>query len=483
MKKIYTLFLLIPAIIALSSCGNDWLDLNPTDKTETGMAITKLSDAQSALIGIYDRMQDYEYYGARMIYYGDVTGDDFQSNGDTKRCASFYRYAYTAENAPSSLWSQPYKVIRFANNILSALEKLELKESERAEYNDVKGQALFLRAMAHFDITKVYGYPYTKDNGASWGAAIITAPTTYNDKPSRSSVADCYNKLILPDLIEASKLMYGAQSATQGRVNRWCANLLLSRAYLYMGDNKNALATAIECIQGAEKAGYKLVSNSDYAASWKGRFSPETLFELVNSSTDYPGNDGIAYLYWDKGYDDIILTQSFYDLLASDKNDVRLSLTTKGTKKPSSKKYNCYLLKYANDETSTTYSNIVLYRLAEAYLNAAEAAVKLNDNNNAIKYLNPIVKRANPAKSVSGTVTLSQVLTERRKELCGEGHRMFDLLRNGLTIKRTGSSHSKVLPDYAKEIDLDNYRIVLPVPKYEIDANPQIKEQQNPGWN
>ena len=62
------------------------------------------------------------------------------------------------------------------------------------------------------------------------------------------------------------------------------------------------------------------------------------------------------------------------------------------------------------------------------------------------------------------------------------GHRAFDLLRNGLKIERVGKGHSAVLPDYAKVITWDDFRSILPVPKYEIDANPQIAAQQNPGW-
>ena len=107
MRKIYNIIIILSLVFSISSCGNDWLDLQPENQIDSGVAITKLSDAEAAVIGIYSAMQSTDYYGARMQYYGDVTGDDFQSNGDTKRCATFYRYAYTAENAPSSLWSQP----------------------------------------------------------------------------------------------------------------------------------------------------------------------------------------------------------------------------------------------------------------------------------------------------------------------------------------------------------------------------------------
>ncbi|MEG2849560.1 MAG: RagB/SusD family nutrient uptake outer membrane protein, partial [Bacteroidales bacterium] len=77
----------------LSACGNDWLDLQPESSIDSSIAIENLTDAEAAVIGIYSALQDYEYYGGRMTYYGDVIGDDMQSNSDSKRCASFYRYA------------------------------------------------------------------------------------------------------------------------------------------------------------------------------------------------------------------------------------------------------------------------------------------------------------------------------------------------------------------------------------------------------
>ncbi len=479
--NIYKISILPLLAFFLTGCGNDWLDLQPENQIDSQIAITKLSDAEAATIGIYSAMQSINYYGARMQYYGDVTGDDFQSNGDTKRCASFYRYAYTSENAPRSLWEQPYYVVRLANNILAAIDNLPVTENEKAKRDHVKGQALFFRALAHFDITRVYGYPYIKDNGASWGASIITTPNEYDVKPGRSTVAECYDKLIIPDLEAAVNLL--SSSRSEGKVNKYGAMLLLSRVYLYKGDNQKALEAAELCISGAEKSKYSLIKNEDYYKAWTTKYNSESLYEIVNLVTDNAGNDGLPYLYWDRGYDDIILTRSFSDILTSDKDDVRNLLTTKGTKAPGKKKYNCYLLKYANsDESDIRASNIILLRLSEAYLNAAEAAVKVNDNVKAVKYLKAIVERANPANTVTGAVTLDQVLQERRKEMFGEGHRAFDLLRNGLEIKRVGSGHSAVLPDYAKVIDWNNFRCVLPVPKYEVDANPQIANQQNPGW-
>ncbi|MCU0473794.1 MAG: RagB/SusD family nutrient uptake outer membrane protein [Bacteroidales bacterium] len=98
-----------------------------------------------------------------------------------------------------------------------------------------------------------------------------------------------------------------------------------------------------------------------------------------------------------------------------------------------------------------------------------------------IVYLDPIVHRANPSNTITGTVTLAQVIKERRKELVGEDHRQFDALRNNETIVRIGGWHIPNLIDGVKSSNKDYFHSMLPVPKYEMDAN--INMKQNPGYS
>ena len=151
------------------------------------------------------------------------------------------------------------------------------------------------------------------------------------------------------------------------------------------------------------------------------------------------------------------------------------------------KTYYAYVNKYQPQEgESIEDANIPLIRLSETYLIAAEAAVKLNDNTSAVKYLDPIVRRANPDNTVEGTtVTLERVLNERRKELVREGHRMYDAVRNGLSIERLNETDKKLSKTkhsakYMKDINWDFFRILLPIPKREMDANPNMV--QNSGY-
>ena len=107
------------------------------------------------------------------------------------------------------------------------------------------------------------------------------------------------------------------------------------------------------------------------------------------------------------------------------------------------------------------------------------------NNETAVKYLDPIVRRANPDKTVEGmTLTLEDVLNERRKELVAEGHRMFDIIRNGMTVERFDVSNSAIknTKHFSKNLEFDwnFHKIVLPIPKAEMDTNPNMV--QNPGY-
>lgn len=106
-----------------------------------------------------------------------------------------------------------------------------------------------------------------------------------------------------------------------------------------------------------------------------------------------------------------------------------------------------YKLRGTDLKTAPLECNNVVLRLSEVYLIAAEAGCKLGGDAavQGLGYLNEIVKRGNPDNEVTmADYTLDRVLDERSKELVGEGHRFFDLLRNGKTIVRKGGYHLPV---------------------------------------
>ena len=470
-----------------TSCGNDWLDVEPSTKIPSATAINTLSDVNYSLNGIYHLLRSTDYYSGRMIYYGDVTGDDTQSIKSGKRTYSYYQLDYTKEFSSNTFWAIPYQIIQNCNIILSQIDNLEIKDDEKSDFNNMKGQTLAMRGFALFELTRIFGYPYAKDKGASLGVPIVTGISSTSDKPTRSTVAQCYVQII-KDLKDGSDLM--SEKFNKGKLNKWAAMHLLSRAYLYSEDNAKALETAEAAITGAEKNKYRLWTNQEYATIWGTDFTSsnpgEVLFELVNLTVDGVGKENVSYLCWQAGYDDYCLTSSFYELMNQDKEDVRNKAYT-----VVSKTKKAYVAKFQPQPGEVTENaNVSVLRLSELYLIAAEAAVKAGNNDKAVKYLDAIVKRANPAKTVQGkTITLDDVLMERRKELFGEGHRMFDAIRNHKRIERieatktfaeiADTKHLTMQPE-SMSFDWDYFRVVLPIPKAEMNSNSNMV--QNPTY-
>ena len=483
--KTYRILSLITLCAAAVSCGDKWLDLEPSTRVPSETSVQLVSEAVFALNSVYNTMQDPYAYSGRLVYYADVTADDMIAVSSTKRTGNYYRFNFSRDNAPSSHWYYLYNMIANCNIVLSKIDGLPTQDDAEKKLRDnVKGEALCLRAMAYFDLLRIYSYPYTKDNGASLGVPlVINELPDIERKPERSTVAKCYEQVI-SDLTTGINLI--GDTFQKGHLNKWGALALLSRVYLYKNDNANAFKAAEDAIKGAEAAGYALWTNEEYPTAWSDDSSAnkpgEVLFEIVNLTTDSPGKEALGYLSG-TGYKDYCVTASFYNLMASDSKDVRNKIF-----KVSSKI--AYVNKYQPQEGEVVQdANIPLIRLSEVYLNAAEAAVKNKDNANAVKYLDPIVKRANPDKTVAGEdITLDRVLLERRKELVGEGHRLYDLMRNNLRVERVDetapSKVSSIPKHYAKDLSFDwtFYKIVLPIPKAEMDANPSLAGQQNPGY-
>ncbi len=470
-----------------NSCGDSWLDLESSTSLLTDESIQILSDVNYTLNGIYSTMQNAYAYSGRLVYYGDATGDDMQAYSTSKRTGTAYLFNYTKDTSPSSYWSYPYLLIEECNLILSNIDAIDTDDTELRDF--YKGQALALRGLFLFDLTKLYGYPYKKDNGASQGVPIVTTVLEKDAKPSRNTVAECYSAVI-DDLESAISLMDTDEgnSYHKGHISRVAAMTLLSRVYLYHGDDQKAFNMAKEAIADAEAQGYKLWTTDEYPTAWGEDYSSsskgEVLFEVVNTTDDSPGKESLGYLHSPSGYKDICLTSSFYDLLMEDPDDVRLELLVFSSKRAFVNKYQ------PEDDESITDANIPLVRLSEAYLNAAEAAVKIGDNASAVAYLNPIVSRANPANSVEETtIDLDRVMTERRKELVAEGHRMFDALRDGGYVYRHDvSGHSEIsstkhLTSIEQKLyfNWDYYKCVLAIPKAEMDANENMT--QNPTYD
>jgi len=482
---------MIVLLFISQSCSEDFLDQVPSNQ-QSPSSITTVNDAELVVNGAYALMQSNSYYDATMIGSNDVRADDMQT-AEYGRLQNEYFYSYSADvDFNSHIWSVPYKLIRQVNNILNFIDDIgTVGDAELEQKNEIKGQALAIRALAHFDLCRLFGMPYSYDNGTSLGVPIVTEVITPDEELSRNTVAEVYNQVI-KDLTDAIPLL--SEDADYAKINVWAAKTLLARVYLYMEDNSNAYAVAKDIIDNSP---YRLISRDSYVDSWSRESTSESIFSIINTTTSNGGLESIPNLADPDGYGQFIATRDLIDLIQSDPDDIRNGLLYRDATSTDDVTTWGRVLKYpgigntkdlivdhyvnGSPLRNPSYvSNIPVFRLSEVYLIAAEAAVKSNDKANAAKYLNAIVERANPAATVAeADVTLDRVLTERRKELMAEGHRFFDLIRNKRDIVRSNSDRifDPVIPLH---IPYDNYKVVFPIPRSELDANQNIT--QNPGY-
>lgn len=492
------------AILAasLSSCVNDWLDVAPSDGTDADAALTSSSDLDAARTGMYKALKGnssfVDYYGQQFFVYGDVhAGDDYQYNniGASNRASFYYDMNYqTASefNTSTVSWQSPYIVIGRANRIIAAAEGGKLSDAveAKAKIEQYAAEAKVLRALAHFDLVRIYGKPYTEDQGASLGVPLVTEVLESNAKPARSTVAEVYTQVV-KDLTEAISSNALATETEPGYVSVWGAKAILSRVYLNMGDYANALSVAEDIIKNS---GAALWTRDQYFKAWDASTPNESefLFRLnVAGSTDNNDLNSIGNLQQRDGYKEMVATKKFVDMLTSDPKDVRndMFLPAKAEKEVAVYGTNkVFLNKLRGQGGNLRNVTIVpIIRLSEVYLTAAECAFRNNDKTKAVEYLNDLVKNRTTTVASLATVdniTLDRILIERRKELIGEGQRYFDALRNNETITRYTSEADKgwhkTLSKEAQSFNRDFYKAIAAIPQAEINANPNIK--QNTGY-
>lgn len=506
LKSIYKVMGCAILAASLSSCVNDWLDVAPSDGTDADAALTSSSDLDAARTGMYKALKGtsslVDYYGMQFFVYGDVhAGDDYQYNniGGSNRASFYYDMNYqTASEFTSSTssstvtWKSPYIVIGRANRIIAAAEGGALSDAAEAKatIDQYAAEAKVLRALAHFDLVRIYGKPYTEDQGASLGVPLVTGVLESNAKPARSTVAEVYTQVV-KDLTEAISSNALATETEPGYVSVWGAKAILSRVYLNMGDYANALSVAEDIIKNS---GAALWTRDQYFKAWDAGTPNESefLFRLnVSGSTDNNDLNGIGNLQGRDGYKEMVATKKFVDMLSADANDVRNDMFLPATADKEVAAFGTnkvYLNKLRGQGGNLRNVTIIpIIRLSEVYLTAAECAFRTNDKAKAVEYLNDLVKNRTTSASALATesdITLDRILIERRKELIGEGQRYFDALRNNETITRYTSEADKgwhkTLSKEAQSFDRDYFKAIAAIPQAEINANPNIK--QNTGY-
>lgn len=455
-------------ITALGSCKQDFLDLKPYDSVTATEALKSESDLLVASRGMYAGLRNVDIYGRTIPVIGDLMADNIYISGkNSGRYSAQSNYSVTVTNGEiSNNWTASYNVILRANNIINSTVPSSVNVDQ------YKGEAYAVRALAYFNLVRIFARPYA-DNPAGPGVPLVLKYDRDN-KPGRNTVAEVYTQ-ILADLEQAFTLM--TKYSGSSTFSKYAARGLAAKVNLYKGDYATALANANEVITAG---GFTPLTTANYGAYWS---SPtpnsssnklETLFEVSSDNIANLGTDALAYIYSQAGYGDMIVNPALHNLYSA--TDVRKALISSGTRGGAA---SLFVNKYPNTQNASDKDDTKVLRLSEVYLIGAESAARLGGVNEveALAKLNYVVSRRDPSLVYAsiGAQLISDIITERRKELAFEGDRYFDLNRLQMDVMRSTN-----YPATARTILYSDTRRVAPIPQAERDVNPGIV--QNTGY-
>jgi hypothetical protein len=516
-KSFLNISLIAIGLTVFTSCKN-LLNVEPRQSIDATTALTNEPALQAALRGTYDRLQSVDLYGSSQIAFAEALSDNGRARNTNLVTTNSGRLAGQLQNLPGSHlvgWTQYYLMINQANLILEAVPKVQgLSLNAR---NSIEGQAYFLRALAYHDLVKSYAYEPGVEVAANdrGGVPIVLEGVLDASQikfPARALVSEVYDQ-IYKDLDAASeKLSSVTGIATPAFAGLAATNALYARVALFRRDYATAATKAsLALVTGAPA----MVASTGYRGSWRSPSQGEAIFELPFTT---PENIGVnvslqSYFTSTVSGQSTSLTGGFGDLVVNDAYGVNLltqgsimpsgvtitpaftinrderfvqgSTTEDGIIRPGSPgRGNAgvrEMTKFYGRGGQINLDNIPLIRTAEVILTLAEAQYYLGNTSAAQANLALVIRNrytnAGSAIPTTSTVTVSltgqslidEILRQRRLELAFEGHRFFDLKRNGSDMSRPWGTLSYV-----------DFRVLPPIPQSEIDANPKLV--QNAGY-
>lgn len=467
MKKIFLskITVLVFSLLVVSSCQEDFLDLQPHQSINLDNAITSIDGYKSAVFGVYSALQSANYYGRYFVLVPDVMSDDLKQNAQANRARDFSDFQSTSLDAiASGMWNSIYNGILRTNVIINA--NAQLPDAVKNQQDQYIGEAYTLRALGHFDLVRMFAQHYGFTAGNDHPGVPISLSFDPDARPSRSTVAQVYAQVV-SDLETAIPLLK-VRPTNGSRISQEAAKALLARVNLYMGNYAKVDQLATEVIDSKK---YTLLSNAAYVDSWNKGLSSESIFNLVYSTADDNGSDALGRMFVVEGYGDYLPSADLLDIIPD--GDVRKSLF-----KTDSKLSGVYgtlrVNKYPNPAVQ---NNSQVIRLSEMYLIRAEARARLGNEDGARADLDLIRMRGLPsaaAVTATGQELIDEILKEKRIELMFEGHRLWDLMRVKKNIVRNNCTNSVC------EVIYPNPRVIAPIPQSEIDANENVT--QNPDY-
>ncbi len=495
---------LLPLIAALGfgACNKQLDAVQPLNYIDQQGELSTLPGILEATNGGYINLQNnsgvFDTYEMVLHNISEFRGNNVEMDPGAAILQKRDAFNYTNSGVGTSgygeaFWRESYQLIVGVNSVLDGIATfrsngsvLALAASQQLQLSHAEGENHFLRAFAYFNLVRVFGMPYYNNPSANPGVMIKNDANPQNI-PARSTVEQTYVQIIR-DLQQAAALMQGTATGLNSQVSLGAVWALLSRVYLYMGGTSanpssqyNQLATTY-ADSVINKGGYTLLQGQNYVNMFvadingslgrkNGTSNPEIIFAYDHSTPIYRSwiNSFYHYLnYYGTTFGGFYPSASYQGLLTS--GDLRKNFlqVNSVTGRMETTKYDVSVIAFYASPP------VIYLRLAEAYLNRAEAKAKTGDAAGALADLNTIHQRAalTAYTGLSGSALMDSILVERRRELAFEGHSSFDDFRNGRPMIRpagdTGGAPFVIQPDDPK--------VVMRIPFDDIATNPKLKQ-------
>tara|TARA_B110000971_G_scaffold95045_1_gene97751 strand:- start:981 stop:2411 length:1431 start_codon:yes stop_codon:yes gene_type:complete len=476
MKNIFKTLLFGFGLILVQSC-DDELNQLPNDSLPPSSYYTNAGEFENATRGIYSAFMGGSYYGGSMLSLPDIMSDNVIMAQQGRRSnQSFHEWRHSPNLAWGLLYT-PYVITNRANLVITNIGNID----DGSEKNNFLGEARAARALAMFDMIRVYGKAITQNGSdTSLGLPIIEGIDP-NVRALRPSVQVSYDYVVSE--LEAAKGLINTDNGT-GRLNKDAVNALLSRAYLYMGQYQNA-------ITAANAVSTPIAPISDFPQVWVDASESGVIFKIDqdrNLDGYQPGVQWSQSTANNEVIPEYVMAYSLSNLYSS--TDIRKSAYTSILADVDGDIYNAIIKMYGETGQQNGSVDAKVIRAAEVALNKAEAHAMLGQDAEALAALDEL--RSNryagfTSGGETGAALVAEIKLQRRLELFAEGHRLFDLKRwnEGITRSATDGElfdgTGTPVPAAFLNLNAGSDLFQMPIPQSEINVYPEF--QQNPGYN
>lgn len=468
--------LIIPVIclfLGIVTACSDWLDVKPSDRISEETAFSTIAGFKEALNGVYIELNQNSLYGRALTSeFIEILAQRYAVSSEATANYLLTQYEYGGSDAmarASSIWQKAYNLIANTNLILKNCElRREILPDDY--YHLIKGEALALRALLHFDMFRLFGPIYSQDSLVE----SIPYYTEFALDVNESKYGNDFMRQVIHDLTNAETELSEDPIITKGpqgdkiesfksfrnlRLNYYAVQALLARAYLYKGDNVNALIYAKKVIE-VQESYFPWVNQLDIQGSENPdrMFSSEILFSLQNLNRNsvytslFDGNSLKTDVLLAPRED---VTKYIFD---DEKQDYRYVSWFGGSVELGGVNYKIFN-KYQGKDS--LYSQMIpMIKISEMYLIAAEAEENAADG---VEYFNEL-RNHRGLEGIRSSWLAWSLEEEWRREFIGEGQLFFYYKRNNLDeIKSAYSEYGSI------SIKSVNYK--LPIPDGELKYN------------